>query len=394
MISVEIANKEILSRANGFGIETISLQNVLGRVLAEDITADRDFPPFDRVAMDGICIRYTDYSNGQTSFPIQSTQGAGNPQQTLRHGLAIEIMTGASLSANADTVIRYEDLEIIDGVARIIITDVRHGQNVHTQGSDSAQNDVLLNANTFITPTVIGVLATVGKTEVRVYSFPKVAIISTGEELIEVGQIPEPHQIRKSNVHTLRALLTQQNIACDLMHLKDEKEDIKTKLSGVLETYDVVLLSGAVSKGKFDFIPDMLDQLGVEKHFHKVEQRPGKPFWFGTKGKTHVFAFPGNPVSTFLCAIRFFEPWLKKSLQIDQENQYGVLTEDVSFRPNLTYFLQVKLSNVKGQIWAKPIKGNGSGDLANLAHVDAFMELPSGQSEFKKGDVYPVWPFD
>ncbi|MFT7590390.1 MAG: molybdopterin molybdotransferase, partial [bacterium] len=298
MISVEEASSLIAKHLYKTATESIPFDASLGRVLAENIHADRDFPPFNRVAMDGICIRYADYAAGQKLFPIQSTQAAGNVQQTLNSGEAIEIMTGASLSLNADTVIRYEDLEIIDGAARITISDVRDGQNVHLQGSDVAKSDVLMKTPLVISAAAIGVLATVGKVALEVYALPRVAIISTGEELVDVDQMPLSHQIRKSNVHTLCALLEKHNITSDLIHLKDDKQDIKSKLSGVLATYNVVLLSGAVSKGKFDFIPDMLNELGVKKYFHKVEQRPGKPFWFGVKGEVNVFAFPGNPVST------------------------------------------------------------------------------------------------
>ena len=169
--------------------------------------------------------------------------------------------------------------------------------------------------------------------------------------------------------------------------------NLVTTIKTLLDACDVILMSGAVSKGKFDFIPEVLDGLGVEKHFHKVEQRPGKPFWFGTKDNTAVFAFPGNPVSTFVCAKRFFEPWLKKSYQQQPEQHHAYLKEDVYFKPSLTYFLQVQLNNENGKMVAQPVKGNGSGDLANLTIANSFMELPCDQTEFKAGEVYPVWMF-
>jgi molybdopterin molybdotransferase len=393
MISVQEASNIISSHVGSFGTELVALDNALGRVLAENIHADRDFPPFNRVAMDGICIRFEDFKNGQRSFPIQSTQAAGSPPQTLNVGAAIEIMTGAVLSHDADSVIRYEDLDIKENISTIVIGDVRFGQNVHKQGSDRNAGDNLILKDTRITATEIGILATVGKSQLKVYKQPSVAIVSTGDELVDVEQSPMPHQIRKSNVHSLKALLNGYGISPELIHLGDNKNEISKTVSSILANNDVILMSGAVSKGKFDFLPEVLENLGVKKHFHKVEQRPGKPFWFGTKSNTCVFAFPGNPVSTFVCAKRFFEPWLKKSLKIPMFTQFAQLTDDVSFKPNLTYFLQVKLSNSGGTILAHPTPGNGSGDLANLAVADAFLELPADRQTFEAGEVFSLLPF-
>ncbi len=393
MITVNQAEEIILDHLGSFGIETIPFEQSLERVLAEDIGADRDFPPFDRVAMDGICIRYADFESGQRSFEIAGVQPAGSPSLQLNSGQAIEIMTGSMLSTDADTVIRYEDLRIESGVATIQIDDVEYGQNIHKQGSDRKKDSVILKKNTSINSAVIGVLTTVGKLLVDVYKAPNVTIVSTGDELVDVEDRPLPHQIRKSNVHTLRALLLRYGIVARLVHLKDDKAQLEKTLSEILTSNDVVLLSGAVSKGKFDFVPEIMERLGVRKLFHRVEQRPGKPFWFGIQGNTRVFAFPGNPVSTFVCAIRFFEPWLKKSLQLQPEFEMAILGEDVQFRPNLTYFLQVKLTNSNGTLIAQPIKGNGSGDLANLVNVDAFMELPPDRNTFLKGEGFRVWRF-
>ena len=161
-----------------------------------------------------------------------------------------------------------------------------------------------------------------------------------------------------------------------------------------LEKYDVLLFSGAVSKGKFDFLPEVFDELGVEKLFHKVKQRPGKPFWFGKKGSKCIFAFPGNPVSTFVGCLKYFYPWYKKSARIEFENQdKAMLSEDFTFKPELTYFLQVKTENRNGLLYATPFVGNGSGDLANLAETDAFLEIPDNRNDFKEGEVFPLIEF-
>ncbi|MBI5914234.1 MAG: molybdopterin molybdotransferase MoeA, partial [Bacteroidetes bacterium] len=224
-------------------------------------------------------------------------------------------------------------------------------------------------------------------------ALPRVAILSTGDELVEVGEVPLPHQIRKSNVHTLAALLGQWGLAADLLHLPDDLAAIETALADCLENSDVLLLSGGVSMGKFDHLPAALKNLCVRQLFHKVSQRPGKPFWFGRSERTMVFAFPGNPVSSFMCVHRYFQPWLRASQGLQPfDYQYAALAGDYFFKPDLTYFLQVKLTcEADGRLLATPITGQGSGDLANLTDTDAFLELPLERQDFKKGESFPVW---
>jgi molybdopterin molybdotransferase len=208
---------------------------------------------------------------------------------------------------------------------------------------------------------------------------------------VEVGEIPAEHQIRRSNVFTLVSLLEKLKIKAEALHILDDKEVLLTKIESLLANYDVLIFSGAVSKGKFDFIPEVLNQLGVKKLFHEVKQRPGKPFWFGKINNKVVFAFPGNPVSTFVNCAKYFYPWHYKSVGLNFENKNkAILSEDFYFKPEMTYFLQVKLSQVEGKLIATPISGKGSGDLANLADADAFLELPDNRCNFTKGEVFPV----
>ena len=182
-----------------------------------------------------------------------------------------------------------------------------------------------------------------------------------------------------------------------MVHIPDEPEAIKSILQQCLVNFDVLLLSGGISMGKFDYIPQALKDLQVEQIFHKVQQRPGKPFWFGKHaGGPVVFAFPGNPVATFMCTQRYFIPWLNKTLGAETKSStYATLNADITFQPPLQYFLQVKLNFAEdGMLLATPVEGNGSGDFANLADTDAFMELPLSKTEFKKGEVHRVWVFN
>ena len=406
MISAQEALITVLNSAQDFGIEEIPFLKSVGSILKEEIFADRDFPPFNRVSMDGIVIDFAAFANGQRAFKIEGIQAAGSEQITLLDSEnCIEVMTGAVLPNNANTVIRYEDVAIDNGIATITIDIISKGQNIHTKGKDGKSGALLIQKNTIISAAEIGVLATVGKSVVKVARQPKVMIVSTGDELVGVAEMPLAHQIRRSNVFTLVSLLERLNIPSETAHITDDKPILKAKIAAYLKAYDVLLFSGAVSKGKYDFLPEVFEELGVEKRFHKVAQRPGKPFWFGYAAalsmmhqggsenrdkKTIVFGFPGNPISTFVNCLAYFYPWYYKSVGLEVKEETAILAKDVSFKPNLTYFLQVKLTSEKGQLMAYPIVGNGSGDLASLVKADAFIQLPSDKIEFKKGAVYPI----
>lgn len=396
MISVLEADKIILDHKINIEDKTVPLDQAVGEILRENLEADRDFPPYDRVTMDGIAINYQAFASGVRTFPIESVGPAGAPRITMQNpDHCIEIMTGAILPANTDTVIRYEDLEIKEGKATFLLDELKQGKNVHRQGEDCRRNDLLVKAGVKISPAEIGIAATIGKTHLKVADIPPAVILSTGDELVDVGQSPLEHQIRKSNVHQLKATLEQWSIPSTMEHLVDEKQAILEKMEYLLSKYKIIVMSGGVSKGKFDYIPEALEQLGVKKLFHRVRQRPGKPFWFGVSPSgARVFALPGNPVSTFMCAHRYIKSWLYESLGVEQKRPSAILAEDYFFKPDLTYYLQVKLSyEPDGRILAYPQTGNGSGDHANLSSADAFMEIPAGRTHFKAGEVFPFLPY-
>lgn len=397
MILVEEADKIIQSQIKDFGVEKINFESALGLVLAEDLKSDRDLPPFNRVTMDGIAINYNAFKNGIRSFHIKTMQAAGDiPVDINSDNECIEIMTGAALPKTTDTIIRYEDLDIQNGIATVIIESIKQGQFIHAKGKDKKQNEIVATANQIITPALTGMCASIGKKELLVKKLPRIIIISSGDELIDVNETPSPYQIRRSNNYTIKSALKQNSINADMLHIPDNLETTKQQIKACLDKYDIIILSGGISMGKLDFIPQALKELSVENLFYKVQQRPGKPFWFGKHPNgVLVFAFPGNPVSVFMCLYRYFLPWLKSSLSLNyNQNLFAVLNEDFSFKTPLQYFLQVKLNmNGKGHLIATPMEGNGSGDFANLLASDAFMELPLEQDNFTKGEVFRVWPF-
>jgi len=395
MITVEEALEIIQSHAVDFGIEEIDLSESIHRILKEDWYTDRDLPPYHRVTMDGIAIQFNSFERGQRKFPVEGMAAAGSLQMTLQNEQAcLEVMTGSVLPANLDTVIRYEDVLIENGFATIQVNSIVKAQNVHFKGEDRKQGELIVPTDTKISPAEIGVGASIGKSKVKVAKLPKIMVISTGDELVKVHEQPASHQIRRSNVYRLITTLQAYNIMAASDHINDEPEEIRKKLKHYLVEYDVIILSGGVSKGKFDYIPGILEELKVEKLFHKIKQRPGKPFWFGQyNNKCTIFALPGNPVSSFLCMQRYFLSWLEHSQSGAQSARpMAILQSDVFFKPDLTYFLEVKIGyNDLGQLLASPQKGNGSGDLANLVEADAFIELPRGRNNFEKGEVFPIY---
>ncbi|MGK7389053.1 MAG: molybdopterin molybdotransferase MoeA [Candidatus Cyclobacteriaceae bacterium M2_1C_046] len=395
LISVDEALHLVLKEQIKKRTETVELKRCMGKILAEDISADRDFPPFDRVMMDGIAIQYKKYEEGVRKFPVSALQPAGAEQAILEdNNTCIEVMTGSLLPKNTDTVIPYEKIKIENGVAIISGEGVEKGKNIHQKGNDRKKDEKLIIKDTKISAAEVGILATVGKSEVKVYQSPSIAVISTGDELVDVNQEPELHQIRKSNSWSLYGALVKEGLDADLFHLKDDRNEIKEKLKNILNNYQVLLLTGGVSKGKKDLIPEVLNELKVKTKFHRVAQRPGKPLFFGKRSEAVVFGFPGNPVSTFICFYKYFLKWYRSSYNLRALSSYAVLSEDIEFKPELTYFVQVKLSEGdEGRLMATPVPGHGSGDLANLLYADGFIELPGDKSSFNKGSVYPLINF-
>lgn len=396
MITVTEIDKIILDSVKITDKEEVRFSDCLGRVLAENIIADRDFPPFDRVMMDGIAIRYTDWQAGKRKFNVQELLPAGSPAVTLQEsGSCIEIMTGAVCPSHADTIIKYEHISIDNNVATVEEGhEISPNQHVHPQASDRKKAAILIKKGKQITAAEIGILATVGKSNVWVQQRMTIAIVATGDELVEITEIPLAHQIRKSNVYNLQAHLTSKGFNSHVSHSIDDKKKLRKTLDKILKEHQVVILSGGISKGKLDYVPEILIELGVEQLFHFVAQRPGKPFWFGTYKKGTVFALPGNPNSTFVGLTRYVLPFLLRSEGIEPRRIKAKLSKDFSFKPNLTYFLQVQLAyNQKGEFMATPLPGHGSGDLANLVDADGFLELPPTKTDFKKGEVFDCYPY-
>ena len=394
MVSVEEAQQLLFSFPLKCDVEQISISKALHRILAEPILADRDFPPYNRVAMDGIAVNMHAIEQGHRNLKVEATVAAGQAQYRLKDDLCcVEIMTGAVLPVGCDTVIRYENIEIKNGQAAIHVPPTKQGENVHRQGSDRKQGSTIVSAPIPLSAAELGIAATVGKSELQVFKVPPICLISTGNELVGIDENPEPHQIRSSNAIALAAALSRWSTLIDHQHLPDDHDLVRTAITNLLTKYQILIFMGGSSMGKYDFIPSTLKEAGVREIFYKILQRPGKPMWFGGDNNQFVFALPGNPVSAYLCVERYLHTWFRNSLGLPQPIMHAILQRTVEFKPNLSYFLQVRLYNENGSLYADPVPGAGSGDHANLTDVDAFLELPRGRDLYKKGEHFPIYRF-
>jgi molybdopterin molybdotransferase len=374
-------------------IESLPLAQCAGAVLRENIYAERDQPPFDRVAMDGIALDSRAVAAGRRAFRVQATQAAGDPPLTLAASDAcIDVMTGAVLPAGCDSVVPVEELTVSKGEAAfdaaVLVTP---WQNVHRRGTDTRQGTLLVSSGTRLRAPEIAIAAGAGMARIRVSSQPMLAVISTGNELIEPGEPVLAHQVRRSNAYAIVSALRErgfQRVADD--HIPDDAGELRDRLRFHLETHDVLVLSGGVSMGKFDLVPQALEELGVHAIFHKVAQRPGKPLWFGVAPSgAAVFGLPGNPVSTLVCLGRYVLPALFASLgQQPLPPERLALGAPVTVNPPLTHFMPVRIEQDDwGRPWAMPAPTNGSGDFTALAGTDGFVELPPGPNTYQKGFV-------
>ncbi|MDQ8186374.1 molybdopterin molybdotransferase MoeA [Pelagicoccus sp. SDUM812002] len=402
MITVQEAEKLILDSIGEIETETVSIEEALGRCLREPIVADRALPPFDRATLDGIAINSSSYNTGQRKFNIAGTAAAGTPQAELPDvKSAFEIMTGAPLPRLADCVIPVEEIKITGNTVKLpdgLQLDFHSG--VHSQGSDCKSGKELLSAHRLITAKEIAIAASVGKTEIVTSKMPRIAIVSTGDELVSIEQIPESHQIRRSNDITLSAALKSSGFTdVELAHIPDDPEELETQLRAILERCDSLILAGGVSKGKYDHIPETLAKLGVSIRFQWVSQRPGKPMWYGqfSRGgeRRPVFALPGNPVSCFTCLRRYAIPAFEKWVGLPKTNPvYAKLAHDLTFKPELTLFLPaIADPRPSGELWVKPALFNTSGDFVSVAQTDGFIELPKARNIFPEGEAFQYYPW-
>jgi molybdopterin molybdotransferase len=368
------------------------LRQCIGRILRQDVEAERDNPPFDRVCMDGVAVASNAFTGGIRQFQIQATQAAGAVPLTLvAQGMAIEAMTGAVLPHGTDCVIPLEEYELTDGVLTLNAeATAEPWRNVQRRGSDSKPGVPMLTIGMRLGAAEVAVVASAGLADVLVSRQPKIMVISTGDELIEPGQAIADHQIRRSNAYGVVAALQSHGFeAVTDEHLRDDEPLMRRRLGELLETHDVLVLSGGVSKGKFDFVPATLKALGVEEVFYQVAQRPGRPMWFGVGPRGQlVFGLPGNPVSTLVCLTRYVLPALRAAMLWQAPPLERLAMAEALDGRKMTYFMPVALRPAAAMLAsASACPPSGSGDFLALAGTDGFVELPPNSEGYPAGFI-------
>lgn len=393
MISVEQAQRLLGLHTHSLAKDTCALSEAQGRILAQDILADRDGPPFHRVAMDGVAIALEAWHGGQRRFFCAGVQAAGQPQLHLsKPEQCLEAMTGAALPVGCSGVVPFEhcrkegsDYIIDDGF------DFFDMKNIHRQGDDFRAGDVVLPPKVRLQPAGIAVAASLGYGELLCAKTPRIAWVTTGSELVDVDAEPLPHQIRKSNLHAgVAACLRRGYNKLSCHHLPDDEQATCSTLAVLLEENDHVILSGGVSKGKLDFVPAALEALGVEKVFHRVAQKPGKPLWFGVKGERCVFGLPGNPASMLVCLERYVLPFLDRQGGLAEPPLLRLpCAEPFPAKARLTLFKTVRIVDGPDGAALELCRDHGSGDYAALVRGQGFVEIPPADRPWPVGSLFP-----
>ncbi len=396
--SVTEALTSILAQMERSAIEAVPLHDSLGRVLAEDVSANRNHPPYDVSAMDGYAVTFANIELATPDSPVSlnvvdDIRAGQIPQISIGQGEAARIMTGAPTPAGIDTVIRVEDTALSGDVVSILAAP-KQGANIRPMGENLKTGHVVLTKGTLITPGVLAILAMVKQKQVPVFARPSVAILSTGDELEAIDDPIDENKIPNANSHALYAQCKALGIEATLLGIaKDETEDLRAKLAEGLN-YDVLLASGGVSVGHHDFVRPILDELGITFHFWRIAMRPGHPLAFGTtESGTAVFGLPGNPVASMVCFEQFVGPALRSAMGHDKlflRTVQARLQHDVKGAGSRTLFIRVTLESDDEGYFVSLTGAQGSGVLMSMALAEGLMIVPADSGTLKAGHMVTV----
>jgi len=403
MIPVEDALETILEAVSPLGVESVSLSESLGRTLACEITARWANPPWDNSAMDGYALRAAETAGASKDAPVTlrvayDLPAGSAPGADVGEGEAVRIMTGAPVPTGADAVVMVERTQRgdADGTVRIMAA-ARVGENIRKAGEDFQRGERVLEKGTLIRPAEIAMLATAGASAVRVYRRPRVAVISTGDELVETGPAPGPGKIPNSNGPALCALVAGcEAVPVDLGIAADTVESLREKLTEA-QACDCIVSSGGVSVGDYDFVKDVLEELGSEMVFWKVAMKPGKPLAFGMIGGKPAFGLPGNPVSSMVAFEQFVRPALMKmagAAACKRRTFRARLTEDIRTKPGRKNFIRAVLSSDEHGLCATPLEHQGSGMISTMVRANALIVVPADGRGFERDEIVGVEPLD
>ena len=388
LIPYEDALERILSHCPSPVTVALPLERCLDRVLASPVHADADVPPFDKSFMDGFAVRSADVTTVPARLTVVGEVSAGaDSLPSIAPGETVRIMTGAPVPADTDAVQKVEETRMVDGSTVEILKTVAPGANVSRQGREVARGNVVLEAGRSIGPAEIGVLASFGQSRPEVYRSLSVAVVSTGDELVPVEARPRFGQIRNSNGPMISALcrrLGMKVVAED--SVRDDPERIAEVIRSGLES-DLLLLSGGVSMGEYDFVHRILEREGAGLIFHKAAVKPGKPICVGRKGSTLAFGLPGNPVSAFVTFQLFVRPLVRRWMGFEAVSLRRIeatLTRTVSHKPGRTFF-KPACTEWGGTLRVTPVETGGSADLTGFARADSLLIIPSHVSGIAAG---------
>ena len=397
MISVRNALDIVLEDVPRVGAEQVALTQAAGRVLAESVRATRDVPPFRNSAMDGYAVRAADVAQADAQKPvglrvIEVVPAGSVPRHAVTAGTAAKIMTGSVMPEGADTVVRVEDTEEADGVVHIR-AHAGEGTNVRHPGEDVRAGDVVLEPGHFLRPADIGLLASLGSAVVRVARRPRVAILATGDELVELGQPLGPGQIVDSNAYMLAAAVEEAGGApCLLGIVRDTPEATRRAFSEAFAT-DMVLSTGGVSMGTFDLVRQTLADLGVTERFWKIAQKPGKPLTFGMRDHVPVFGLPGNPVSSLVCFYLYVRPALRAMMGLERlhlPTVTAIADEDIKTAPGLTEFVRCMLNGEASAYRVRVTGSQSSGVLRSMSLGHGLIIAPPEVGTIARGSTVRV----
>ena len=397
-LTVAAAQRCILETMKTLGAERVPLQQALGRVLAEEVRANRDQPPYDVSAMDGYALRSADVAQVPAVLEVIEDIKAGDmPQHTVQAGQCARIMTGAPLPQGADAVLRVEDTQMLaDGRVQIDVS-VQARNDIRDRGESMRDGEVILPVGTSITPGVVGLLAMVKAAQVAVYRQPRVAILSTGDELEGLDDPFDANKIPDANSYALMAQVQALGIEPVLLGIaRDEPQHLREMLQRGLQ-FDVLLVSGGTSVGVHDYVRPTLEALGVAMKFWRVAMKPGHPMAFGVAPLTWVFGLPGNPVSSMVCFEQFVLPALR-SIQGHAPRYRRTLTvrltHAIKHKPGRSEFVRVTLQREGGAWLATSTGAQGSGMLRSMAQAHGLLVVPAASAGLPAGEAVTVQLLD
>jgi len=397
VISVDEALATVLGAVRPLGIERVALLNALGRVLAQDVSSPRDIPGFDNSAMDGYAVRSGDVAGATADKPVRlvvtETVPAGKlPSREVRTGQAARTMTGAPIALGADAIVPVEQTrESGDEVEILAAAQAR--AFIRPRGEDVKAGEVVMSRGKLLGGADLGMLASVNRAMVGVYRRPRVAIVATGDELVDVDEMPSGAQVVNSSAYALYGAVSEAGGEASILRVaRDTPADVRERLGEALG-FDVIFTTGGVSVGQFDHVKTVLDELGMKTLFHGVAQKPGRPLKFGTLRDRPVFGLPGNPVSTLVCFYLYARPAL---LKMSGRQEFGLprvsarCGSDIKISKGLTEFVRVKLERRDNEYFAILTGGQGSGILSSVARADGLLIGPAEVNQMRTGDQAEV----